>query len=91
MDTVKINVNVDKETKEEAEKLFKALGLNMSTAINMFLKRSLLERGIPFLVDLNVPNADTVAALKEAEDIKAHPENYPAYKNVDDLRAALGV
>lgn len=91
METVKVNVNVDKDTKEAAEKLFKELGLNMSTAINMFLKRSLLERGIPFLVDLNVPNAETVAALKETEDIKAHPENYPSYNSIDELKASLGV
>lgn len=38
MATSNINVRVDSELKEEAEDLFKDLGLNMSTAITMFLK-----------------------------------------------------
>lgn len=45
-----INVNVPVEVKEEATNLFNGLGLNMSTTINMFLKRAIYERGIPFEV-----------------------------------------
>lgn len=43
-----ITVNVDKETKEEAAKIFKDLGLNMSTAVNIYLKACIKENGIPF-------------------------------------------
>ena len=43
-----INVNVPSDVKEEATNLFNSLGLNMSTAINMFLKRAIFGRGIPF-------------------------------------------
>ena len=43
-----VNVNVPKDVKEEANLLFSSLGLNMSTAINMFLKRVIYEKGIPF-------------------------------------------
>ena len=45
-----INVNVPTEVKEESNNIFNNLGLNMSTAINMFLKRGIYERGIPFEV-----------------------------------------
>ena len=48
--TSAINVNVPLEVKEEATALFNNLGLNMSVAINMFLKRAIYERGIPFEV-----------------------------------------
>jgi len=46
-----ITVNVDKKTKEEASKIFYDLGLNMSTAINIFLKTCIKENGIPFLIN----------------------------------------
>jgi len=46
-----ITVNVDKETKEKANKIFNDLGLNMSTAINIYLKACIKENGIPFLIN----------------------------------------
>lgn len=45
-----ITVNVDKKTKDEAAKIFNDLGLNMSTAVNIFLKACIKEQGIPFLI-----------------------------------------
>ena len=45
-----ITINVDKKTKEEANKVFKDLGLNMSTAINIYLKACIKANGIPFLI-----------------------------------------
>jgi DNA-damage-inducible protein J len=46
-----ITVNVDKKTKDEANKIFNDLGLNMSTAVNIFLKACIKENGIPFLIN----------------------------------------
>ena len=46
-----ITVNVDKKTKDEANKIFNDLGLNMSTAINIYLKACIKENGIPFLIN----------------------------------------
>ena len=86
--TAKINVNTDAETKREAELLFSQLGINMTAAINMFLKRAILERGIPFHVSVNVPNSDTIEAIKEARRI-AHDPNARGYKDIDQLMEAL--
>lgn len=47
-----INVRVDTQLKEEAERLFDSLGLNMSTAVNMFLKTSVRNQGLPFEITL---------------------------------------
>ena len=38
---------------------------------------------------LPISNADTIAALKEAEDMKAHPDKYPSYGTIEELKAAL--
>ena len=81
-----LNIRVDEDLKKQANELFEKLGLNMTTAINMFLKRSLLERGIPFLVDLNVPNEKTVAALKDAEEGK---DVYGQFDSVESLMESL--
>ena len=75
MATAKINVCVDEETKKEVEVLLERMGLNMTAAINIYLKRILMEEAIPFDLTAYVPNAETIAALKEAEDMNAHPEN----------------
>ena len=48
MATVNTSVKLDEDTKIEAQKLFKNLSLNLSTAINMFLKQAIREQGIPF-------------------------------------------
>lgn len=90
MATVKINVCTDAETKKAAEALFSELGLNMTTAINIFLKRALLERGIPFEVSCNVPNSETLAAIKEGHAMALDP-NTPSYDSIEALRGALGV
>lgn len=69
MSTTNINVRVDSELKQSAEALFADLGLNMSTAITMFLKSAVSHDGIPFEVKRMVPNAETRAALAEYDEI----------------------
>ena len=85
MATTNINVRVDANLKQSAEALFADLGLNMSTAITMFLKSAVNHDGIPFEVKRMSPNAETKAALAEYDQIKLHPENYKRYDSFDDL------
>ncbi len=80
--TIRITVNTDAETKRAAEELFAELGLNMTTAVNIFLKRALLERGIPFGITANVPNTvNPIPAFKCEKNKKDGDE-------LDDLRSA---
>ena len=79
-----INVNVPVDVKEEANRLFNSLGLNMSTAINMFLKKAIYERGIPFEVKQQ-PSKEMVEALKELDYMEKHPEEYKVYHDVDKM------
>lgn len=91
MATVKININTDAETKESANRLFKELGLDMTTAINIFLKKAVLERGIPFEVSAKQPNNETIEAMEEVKMMEKNPSKYKGYKSIADLKAALGV
>lgn len=90
MTTTNLNIRTDKEIKEKAEKIYSSLGLNMTTAINMFLRASIRESGIPFDLKLNTLNDETIKAIEEGRMI-ARDENVKSYDNMDDLRKALEV
>lgn len=67
--TANINVRIDPETKLSAEKLFSSFGITVSDAINIFLRKSIMEGGLPFEVKQPRYNAETETAMKEARDI----------------------
>jgi len=47
-ETTTIYINVDKDVKNDADKLFKTMGINLSSAVDMFLRKALSEQAIPF-------------------------------------------
>ena len=48
MATTNLNIRTDKAIKDQAEEIFNELGLNMTTAVNIFLRTAIREHGIPF-------------------------------------------
>ena len=83
MANANINVRIDAETKAKAQDLFSSLGMDMSTAINLFIRQSLDFNGIPFVI--RKYNAETEAAFAEVEEMKCHPEDYKGYTDIDEL------
>lgn len=83
-----LNIRVDNNLKKDAENLFKRLGLNMSSAINVFLVQSVREQAIPFEIKEDRPNKKLISALKEAKKIANDPKR-KGYQSVDDLMKAL--
>ena len=90
MATTNLNIRTDKEMKERAEAIFFELGLNMTTAINIFLRTTIRENGIPFALKLDIPNAITASAIEEGRKI-AYDDTVKKYSNIDDLRKALEI
>jgi len=86
MKNVNVTLRVDEDLKKQAETLFSDLGMNMTTAFNIFLRQSVREQQIPFRISKNVPNAATLAAMDAAE--KGEDLHGP-YDNVSDLMEAL--
>ena len=86
--TTNISIRMDTELKAQADALFEELGMNISTAFNIFVRQALRERGIPFTITECPPNKDTLAALLEAERI-AKDSNVKGYTNVEELLAEL--
>ena len=86
--TSNISIRMDSELKAAAEALFEELGMNLSTAFNIFVRQALRERGIPFMITEGTPNKETVSALLEAERI-AKDSSIKGYHDVDELFADL--
>ena len=85
-----LNIRTDAEVKAAAEQIFDALGLNMSTAVNIFLRQAIRQGGLPFEVKLDIPNEATAAAIAEGRALM-RDKNAKGYTDMDDLRKALEV
>lgn len=88
MATIPTQIRIDEYVKKEASELFGLLGLDMSSAINMFLNQCVLRGGIPFSIE--VPNYSTkvLDAMNEARRISKNP-NVVGYTTMEDLKEAL--
>ncbi|WEV68218.1 type II toxin-antitoxin system RelB/DinJ family antitoxin [Bifidobacterium sp. ESL0769] len=76
----RINFRTDEETKEEANSIFAKLGLDMSTALNMFLQQTINDQGLPFKPTLS---------KFEKSVLKAADGPTRSFDNVDDLMKEL--
>lgn len=88
MTTTNINIRMDSDLKAQADALFGELGMNLSTAFNIFVRQSIRDGGIPFEITLNQPRKDTIAAMLEAERIAKDP-SVKGYNDLDELFAEL--
>ena len=86
--TTNITIRMDANLKVQAEALFNELGMNLSTAFNIFVRQSLREGAIPFKIHLERPNAETIAAMKEAKRIANDPF-VKGYTDINELFAEL--
>ena len=82
--TTNISIRMDADLKAQADVLFNELGMNLTTAFNIFVRQALREGRIPFDISLNQPNQETLAALKEAERIAKDP-TVKGYHDLDEL------
>lgn len=69
MATIPTQVRIDEDLKKQAMELFSQLGLDMSSAMNMFLRQCVLRNGLPFKVELPQYKAEVVEAMEEAKRI----------------------
>ena len=82
---VATNLSLDPDLKRDASILFSDLGMDLSTAVSVFLKQAVRVQGFPFVITRETPNADTIAALNEYYVMKEHPEEYKDYSSFKDL------
>ena len=68
MAKVSTSISIDADVKAKAQELFAELGMDLSTAINVFLRQSIYEHSIPFAVRREAPNETTLKAMDDAEN-----------------------
>ncbi len=81
-----LTIRMEPELKEQASALFKALGMDLSTATGIFYRQALRCNGLPFEVKAEVPNEVTYAAMKSAEKDE---DMYGPFDSVSELMEAL--
>jgi DNA-damage-inducible protein J len=83
--TTMLHVRIDDATKKDAAAVLASFGLSTSDAVRMFLHRVVAEKAFP--LDLKVPNAETLAAMAEGDEIFA--QRRARFANADELFAHL--
>ena len=86
--TTNFTVRMDSDIKKQCEAIYGELGINLTTAINVFLRQSLRAGGFPFDVRLDQPNKETMAAMLEAERSSRDP-SVKRYSDVEEALRAL--
>jgi DNA-damage-inducible protein J len=83
--TSMLHIRVDDDTKEQATVALSAMGLTMSDAVRLFLRRVVIDQAFP--LELKVPNAETLAAMEESRAMMA--KGRAGFATVDELLADL--
>lgn len=83
-----MTIRTNKKIKQESQQIFSSLGIDMSTAINVFLRQVIYYNGFPFDVRLEVPNAVTLSAMEEGDKM-LHDPNAKRFSGVEELFAEL--
>ena len=73
MATVPTQVRIDEELKKQSMELFTQLGIDMSSAVNMFLKQCVMRGGLPFAVEIPQYKSEVIEAMEEARRISKDP------------------
>lgn len=85
MANVNMSIRMDTELKKQAEIMLSDMGLNMTTAMNMFLRQVVRQGRIPFEIATDIPNGETLATMKEMDDMVTGKIQTKRYKNTDEL------
>lgn len=89
MATATITIELDADLAREFEELCSETGMSMDEAIMVFIRESIRQKRCPFDLDADIPNAETVAAIKETELSQAGRLPCKNYATVDDLMKDL--
>lgn len=73
MATVQTQIRIEEDVKKQAVELFNQLGIDMSSAVNMFLRQAIMRGGLPFSVELPKYKPEVIEAMEEAKKLSRDP------------------
>ena len=80
-----INIRMDAELKKQFDAFCKDVGMTMTTAFNVFARKTVKEHRIPFEIGDERPNSETLEAIMEIQRMKADPSIGKTYTDVDEM------
>ena len=86
--TTPTQIRIDTEIKKQANELFSVLGLDLSSAVNLFLHQCVLRGGLPFGVEVPNYNQEILEAMKEAKQI-SKDNSVKGYTDMEELKKTL--
>lgn len=89
MASTNINIRMDAELKRQFEAFCSDMGMSMTTAFNVFARKAVRENRIPFEISGDMPNAETIEALREVQRMKQDPSLGKTYTDVDAMMEEL--
>ncbi len=89
MATTNVNIRMDADLKRQFEEFCDDVGLTMTAAFTVFARKAVREQKIPFEVSGDIPNAETIEAIKEVQRMKADPSLGKTYTDVKQMMKEL--
>lgn len=86
---VALNIRIDEEIKEQAEQILAEIGIPLATAMNVFLRKLIYCGGFPFDLKLDIPNAETIEAMKEGDNIIKNGQS--RFNSAEEMFKDLGI
>ena len=87
--TTNVNIRMDADLKRQFEAFCADMGMTMTTAFNIVAKKAVREYRIPFEIGREMPNAETIEAMREVQQMKADPSLGKTCNNVDQMMEEL--
>lgn len=84
-----INIEIDENLMKQAQELFAGMGMDVTTAVNVFLHQAVREQAIPFRIGEPVHKAIALTASAEVGDMKQNPERHANSSDNDRMMEEL--
>jgi len=81
-----ITIRIDPDTKKQAETILSSMGMDMTTAITIYLCQVINDSAIPFRPHIDMPNYNTIKAI---ENVKNNANMSKSFETVSELMADL--
>ena len=88
--TTSMNIRIEPNLKKQVEEILTDLGMNISDAVTIYFKQIVLTDSIPLQIKRPKFNKETLEAIKEADEIMKHPDDYKSYNNVYEMIEEIG-